>query len=78
MDPDPPRPVVGVGIVLVGDVGVEQAGGAPVEGVRVGCHRPELPPEGGRVRLHQGREGALQRRNDELGTVRVALGGHDR
>ena len=57
------------GSSLGGHVGVEQAGRAAVEGVRVGGHRAVLRPERDRVGLHQRREGVVEDRDDQVGAL---------
>lgn len=62
VDPDPAGALVQVGaaaLVLV-QIGVEQAGRAPVEGERRGRHLAELDPESGRIGGQELAEGGLE------------------
>jgi hypothetical protein len=66
LDPHARRPLVTPGVLQGGHVGVEQAGGAAVEGERVGGHLAELRPEGVGVGGHQVGEGVHQDVDDLL------------
>jgi hypothetical protein len=66
LDPDPAGALVGVGVLGVGHVGVEQAGAAAVKGERVLGHLAELAPEGARVGVDQVLEGVQEDLHDLL------------
>ncbi len=71
MDPHPARAVVQVrtGVPLVREVGVEEAGRAPVEGEGGGGHLPELDPEGGGVGRQQLTERGVEDGEDLLAAL---------
>ena len=66
MDPDPAAPAVGVRVVGLRHVGVEEAGAAAVERVRVGRHLAVLPPEALGIGLHQRGEGVVEGGDDQV------------
>ncbi len=69
LDPDPAGALVGVAVLHLRHVGVEQAGAAAVERERVLRHLAELAPEGPRVGLDQVLEGVHEDAHDLLGAV---------
>jgi hypothetical protein len=73
VDPDAARALVGVGIVVVRDVRVEQTGAAAIERERVLGHLAELAPKTTRIRLDQVREGVDQNLDDLLCAVHASF-----
>jgi hypothetical protein len=72
LDPHPAGALVAPAVRQLRHVGVEEAGGAPVEGERVGRHLAELGAERVRVGGHELGEGVDEHVDDLLGAVTVS------